>query len=84
MTRENRLLVTDKLVEFPKFKPVEIQDFRKIADHLRRMYEMCLKLVKKNRKISTCNWFDLETLRYSTNYTPNPPQRLIDAASEVV
>lgn len=73
-----------KLVEFQKFKPVEIQDFGKIADRLGRMYEIYLELVKNYRKISTCNWFDLEMLGFQPVMLQNPPQRLIDAASEVV
>ena len=47
MNGENRLLVTDEPVEFEK-QPVEVQDFRKITDHLRGIYTIYLKLIKKN------------------------------------
>ena len=34
MSRENRQLVADELVEFEK-QPVEVEDFRKFTDHFR-------------------------------------------------
>ena len=54
MNRENRLLVTDE--------PVEVQDFKKITNPSRRIYRIYIKLIKKIRKMSTCNQLDLETL----------------------
>ena len=53
--RENRWLVTDE--------PVEVRDSRRITGHVRGIYRICLKLNewKQNRKMSTCNWLDLES-----------------------
>ena len=53
MNGKNRPLVTDELVKFEK-EPVEVQDFCKITDHLRGIYGVHLKLIKKNGKITTC------------------------------
>ena len=39
------------------------QDFRKLADNLKRIYQIYLKSIKKTRKISTCDPLDLKTLR---------------------
>ena len=55
------MLVTPKLGEFEK-QPVEVQDFRKITDHSRGIYRIHLKWMKANRKMSTCNRLDLESL----------------------
>jgi hypothetical protein len=52
MNRENQPLVTDE--------PVEVQDFRKFPDHFIGIYRIFLKLMKKTRKMSTCNRLDLE------------------------
>ena len=38
----------------------EVQDFKKIINHFRGMYKMYLNYIKKNWKITTCNWLDLE------------------------
>ena len=35
---------------------------KKITDCFRRIYRIYVKVMKKNRKITTCNWLDLETL----------------------
>jgi hypothetical protein len=59
MIGENRPLVTNELVEFEK-QPVEVQDFREFTDHFRGIYRIYLKLMKENRKMSTCNRLDLE------------------------
>ena len=59
--RGDRPLVTDEVVEFEKW-PVEVQDFRKITHRSRGIYEIHLKLVKKNRNITTRNHLDLETI----------------------
>ena len=63
MFRENRQLVTDEPVEFEK-QPVEGQDCRKITDHFRGICRMYHNSIKENRKMSTCNRLDLETLGY--------------------
>ena len=62
MNEENWPPVTDEPVEFDKSPPGEVQDIRKIADHFRGIYRIHLKISKKNRKLSTCNRLDLETL----------------------
>lgn len=49
-------------------EPVEGQDFRNITDDLRGIYGICLELLKKNRKIATCNRLDLELTRILTEY----------------
>ena len=54
MYGENRPLVIDE--------PVGIHDFMKIIDHLRRIYGICLELIKETQIITTCNWLDTETL----------------------
>jgi hypothetical protein len=51
---ENQELVTDE--------PVEVQDCRKITDHSRGIYRVYPKLIKENRRMSTCNRLDLQTL----------------------
>ena len=44
-------------------EPVEVQEFRKITHHLRRICGIFLNFIKKNWKIvTTCNQLDLETL----------------------
>ena len=55
------LAVTNEPVEFDK-KLVEIQDCRKITDHSRGIYRIYPNLVKENRRMSTCNRLDLQTL----------------------
>ena len=45
-------------------KPVEVKDFGKITDRVRGICGLCLKLVKKIRKITTCNQLDLEALGF--------------------
>jgi hypothetical protein len=52
-----RLLVTDE--------PVEVQNFKKITDHLRRIYGTHPHQLRSNRKISTCNRLDLGSTRMS-------------------
>jgi hypothetical protein len=54
MIEENRRVVTDE--------PAEFQDCRRITDHFRGMYRIYPNLMKKNRRMSTCNWLDLQTL----------------------
>ena len=61
MIGENRQLVTNELVEFEKW-PVEVQDCRKITDHSRGIHRIYPNLIKENRRMSTCNRSDLQTL----------------------
>ena len=61
MIEEKRRLVTDEPVEFEKL-PVEIQDGRKITGHYRGIYRIYPNLIKENRRMSTCNRLDLQTL----------------------
>ena len=58
---ENRQLVTDEPVEFAN-SPVEVQDCRKITDKFRGIYGIYPNLLKENRRMSTCNRLDLQTL----------------------
>ena len=53
----------DKPIQYEKW-PVEVQDFMKIIHHSRRIYRLYLKRIKKNRKIPTCNYLDLEKKRF--------------------
>ena len=43
-------------------EPVEFQDCRKITDHFRGIYRIHPNSVKENRRLSTCNRLDLQTL----------------------
>jgi hypothetical protein len=43
-------------------EPVEVQECRKITDRFRGIYRICFKIIKENRRMSTCNWLDLQTL----------------------
>ena len=61
MIGENQQLVTDEPVEFEKW-PVEVKDCRKITDHFRGNYRIYPNLLKENRRMPTCNRFDLQTL----------------------
>ena len=62
----NRRLVTDE--------PVEVQDCRKFTDHLRGIYRIYPNLTKENRRISTCDRLDLQTL----GFQPVMPKNLYD------
>jgi hypothetical protein len=73
MIGENRQLVRNELVEFDK-EPVEIQDCMKIIDHFRGIYGIYPNLIKENRRMSTCNWFELQTL----GSQPIMPKNLLD------
>ena len=61
MSGENRRLVADEPVEFEK-ELVGVQDFKRITYHFRGIYKIYLKQRKQNRKMSTCNQLDLESL----------------------
>ena len=63
MIGENRHLVANEAVEFEK-QPVEVRDCRKITDHFfRGIYRIIYpNLIKENRRMSSCNGLDLQTL----------------------
>ena len=61
--KENSLLVTYEPYEFEK-QLVEAQNFKKFTSHLREIYEIYLKPMKENWKITTCNQLDLGTLGF--------------------
>ena len=56
-------VVTNELVELEKYL-VDVLDFMENIHHFREIYGIYLKLPKKNQKITTCNWLDLETLGF--------------------
>ena len=62
MIGENRQLGTNE--------PVEVQDRRKITDHLRGIYRIYPNLMKENRGMSTCNRVGLANTRISTGLCP--------------
>jgi hypothetical protein len=72
MIGENRQLVTYEPVEF-EILPVEVQDYKKLTDHLRGIYKIYLNLIKENRRMSTCNLLDLQTLGYQPIMPKNLP-----------
>ena len=74
MFGENRQLVTDEPVELEKY-PVEVQDCRKITDWFRRIYGIYPNLIKENRRMSTCNRLDLQTLGSQPVMPKNLPDR---------
>ena len=53
--------VTIEPVEFEKWS-VEVQDCMKITNYFRGIYEIYPNLMKENRRMSTCNRLDLQTL----------------------
>ena len=63
MNEENRLLLINEQVEFEK-QAVEVQDYRKITDPFRGIFRIYHKLIQKNRKTTTCNRLDMETLGF--------------------
>jgi hypothetical protein len=54
MIGKNRQLVIDE--------PVEVQHYKKITDHFRGIYRIYPNVIKENRRMSTCNRLDLQTL----------------------
>ena len=74
MIGENHQLVTDEPVEFQK-PPVEVhQDCRKITDHCRGIYRIYYpNSIKGNRRMSTCNRLDLQTLGSQLHMPKNLP-----------
>ena len=62
MTRENRQLVTDEVVE--------VEDCRKITNHFTGIYRLYPNSIKENRRMSTCNRLELQTLGSQPVTTP--------------
>ena len=60
----HQLQVTDEpVVDGLRYNRLQfLQDFRKISHRFRGIYSIYLKSLKKTRKMSTCNWLDLESL----------------------
>ena len=54
-------LVTDDPVEFEKYL-LDIQDVKNFTNRSRGIYGTYLELIQKNRKITTHNWLDWETV----------------------
>ena len=71
---ENWLLLADEPAEFEK-QPVEVQDFKKITNHLEWIYGIYHNLANIDRKIITCNQLDLEALEYQPIMPKNLPWR---------
>ena len=72
MIRENQQLVTDEPVEFEK-QQVEVQDCKTITDRFKRIYRIYPNFIKENRRMSTCNRLDLETLESQPIMPKNLP-----------
>ena len=77
MNGENQKLVIDDHADFEKL-PVGIQDFKKTTKHINEILKIYFELLKKTRKMSTCNRCDLETLgsRPIMPKIPPPPKKL--------
>ena len=82
MIGENRHLVTNKPVEFKK-ELVEVEDWMKITDHFRGIYRMYPNLMKENRRISTCNQLDLQTLGSQLVKSKNSPITIADIVTNI-
>ena len=72
MIGENRQLGTDEPVEFEK-NPVEGQTFRRIPDHFLGIYRIYRNLMKENRRMSTWNRLDMQTLGSQPVMSKNLP-----------
>ena len=70
MIKENQQLVTNE--------PVEAQNCTKIIDHFRGIHRIYPNPIKENRRMSTCNWLDLQTL----GSPPVMPKNLPDHRSK--
>ena len=57
----NWQLVRSEPVEFEK-KPVEVEHCRKITDRFRGIYRIYPNLIMGNRRMSTCNRLEVQTL----------------------
>ena len=72
--RESRQLVTNEPVEFEKYL-VKVQDCRRITGHFRGIYRIYPNLIQENRRMSTCNRLDLQTLGSQPLMPKNLPDR---------
>ena len=61
MIGKNWQLVTDEPVKFEN-EPVEVQNCKKITHHFRGIYRIYPNFMKENRRMSTCNRLDLQTV----------------------
>ena len=61
MIAENRQLITNEPFEFEE-KRLEVQDCKKFIDHYRGIHRKYPNLKKENRRLSTLNCLDLQTL----------------------
>ena len=77
MSERNQRLVAEEPVEFEK-KLVKVQDFKKFIDHFMKIYRIYLERIKQNRKMSTCNWLDVESLGSRLTM----PKNFLDTAIE--
>ena len=78
MIGANWQLVTNEPMEFEKW-PVEVQNCRRITDHYRGIYRIYPNLIKENRRMSTCNWLDLQTLGSQPVMPKNLPDHCLEA-----
>ena len=77
MIRETQQILTSEPVEFEK-QQVEVQDCREFTDHFGGIYRVYRNLINVNRRMSTCNRMDLQTLgSITTGYAQNPPRSLV-------
>ena len=59
MNGEHRLLITYEPIKFERYR-LRFKISCKITDHSRIIYKIYPNLIKKIRKVSTCNKLDLE------------------------
>ena len=78
MIGKKRQLATIDPVEFEK-QPVEVQDCRKFIDHFRGICRIYPNLNKENRKMSTWNRLDLQTLESQPVMPNNLPDHWYNA-----
>ena len=72
MIGEDRQLVIGELVEFEELS-VEVQVCKKIIDRFGGIYRIYPNLIKENRRMSTCNRLDLQTLESQPIMPKNLP-----------
>ena len=71
MIEENRQLVTNE--------PVEVKVCRKINKHFRRIHGIYPHLIKENRRMSTCNWVNLQRVGSQLVMPKNVPDHWVQA-----
>ena len=72
MNGENRPLITDEPVEFEKL-PVEVQDFRKIADHFRGIYGI-------SQHVTGWTWKHYDLDRLCPRISPDPAAEFLESS----